>query len=158
MPGHILSVKFSPNAANVDLSIVCLEQAGAPCRLICPAGCDQWDTEHEHELTDATYCNAVDWIDNCGTDECCHMDDRTEFSLHDGMPVEVFWVGGGYGWRPLNQFNDAGMSAAVSYMRQIMMATGGVTLHEVDKNCVPFARSILVSYFHEASRTVGPVP
>jgi hypothetical protein len=153
MAGHTLSVKFYRET--VDLSVVCLEQEGAPCRLTCSVGCDSWSVPHEHEMKDLGYCNAAEWINNGDVEEsCCGL---AEFPMHDGMPIAVNWDGDGIGyqWRPLRQLNDWGLTAACGEVSQLIEACiRGYRLRHRDH----YAKAILNAYFHEASRTVGPIP
>lgn len=74
--------------------LTCTAPEGAPCRLICDDGCEEWPCPHE--LVDHGLCNAVEWVGSVGaTEESYGGGD--ERPLRDG-PVTFRWDGDGYLW------------------------------------------------------------
>jgi hypothetical protein len=102
--GHTMTVTFDQDM--VVLEPVCHEPAGAVCRLVCPKGCEEWTADHEHELEQIDFCNAVDWLRQGDIEEQC--DEKGRFALRDGMPIEVAYEDWrGYVWRPVKADSHA---------------------------------------------------
>lgn len=57
-------VEYRISDGDVWALLKCDEPEGAQCRLICPEGCETWPCVHE--LTDAGYCNQINYIGTCG--------------------------------------------------------------------------------------------
>ena len=92
MSGHELTLTMEarhPVLAHFE----CHEGPAAMCNVTCLEGCESWEEDHEHELTPTGRCNAVEWFECEGWDEC-YIGPVT--FLRSG-PVTVEWSDG-YVW------------------------------------------------------------
>jgi hypothetical protein len=96
--GHRLSVIL--DAERVYLRVHCDEPKEANCRLACAEDCTAESYPCGHKLIDAGWCNAAEWFDaSGGAEEFAWPNDP--IPLHDQMPVDVYWDGALWRWRPL---------------------------------------------------------
>lgn len=87
-------VEYRISDGDVWALLRCDESEGAPCRLICPEGCESWPCPHE--LVDAGYCNEIEFIGNAGP-ALEYREGGAETGVADGE-VTIRWDGDMYVW------------------------------------------------------------
>lgn len=112
--GHEMTVTNDP-IHGTEWTVACHEPVGAVCRLVCDdPGCETWPTVHRdergphhlvttladppirHDMVDAGYCNATEWLtnDDAGIEE---LGTSPEFEV-GRFPIRITWDGDGYRW------------------------------------------------------------
>lgn len=88
-------IEWFINYDTVQAVITCTAPAGAPCRLVCPEGCEELPCDHEP--VDGGECYAVLWLNeqDPAIEEAYDGQDRRP--LVNG-PIIPKWNGDGYDW------------------------------------------------------------
>lgn len=78
----------------VTAELVCTHTAPAPCRMVCPHGCEDNPCEPDHVFVDSGYCNPKEWIDAAEVEES-YLGPTQPVRDDD---IEFEWEGDGYSW------------------------------------------------------------
>lgn len=78
----------------VTAELICTHTAPAPCRMVCPHGCEENPCEPDHVFVDSGYCNPKTWID---AGEVIENYEGNPQPVRDDE-IEFEWEGDGYSW------------------------------------------------------------
>lgn len=80
------------NGTTINWAYTCDEPTGAPCRMVCGDGCEEWDfANHEHPFVDVDHCIIATWmgqIDALVEDPFVFWEGEIEPDYDDGYTFE----------------------------------------------------------------------
>lgn len=129
MSAHELVIEW--DRGYLDNKVVCNEQAGAPCRLTCDHGCEEWygplldqqgdkwhpvfedanpafvgNSDSWHRMNDYGDCNVELFINESGMVTELATDGHPSF-IAARVPIVEEWDGDGYLWRVKERAEEA---------------------------------------------------
>lgn len=106
------TIECAGGEGQIEGRITCNAPEGSWCRMGCPANCEEWGEEHEHDLADTGECILLPWIENSGERvEFFYVGDR--MPLREG-PVKLKYIDEGVEWQYLFLDDSVLASAVIS--------------------------------------------